>query len=115
MNPTFHPKMGFVRFKGGFLTLGSCFFQAFPSSFQKTVASLKVVTDYSSGGCVRISRTSLHLKPYSQLSKKFQPIITFSPSQEKKDKKKRPPIQMNEMGSLRGWIKRLGDLWLILQ
>ncbi len=83
MNPTFHPKMGFVRFKGGLLTLGSCFFQAFPSSYQKTVVSLEVVTDYSSGGCVRITRTSLLLKPYSKLSKKFQPIILLLVYQEK--------------------------------
>jgi len=47
------------------------------------VASLEVVTDYSSGGCVRISRTSLLLKPYSQLSKKFQPIILPYGSQDK--------------------------------
>jgi len=40
----------------------------------------------------------------------FSLSSSHSGSQAKKGKKKRLPIQINEWDSLRGWIKRLGDL-----
>jgi hypothetical protein len=64
--------------KGGFLTLGSSFFQAFPSPLEGQWRFPEVVPDYSSGGCVRFSRTSLHLKPKNSIVKELRDCI-FSP------------------------------------
>jgi hypothetical protein len=67
--PYLPPEDGFHKFKGGFLTLGLSSFQAFPSP-KGQWHKLEFVPDYSSGGCVRFSRTSLSFKPEFRLSKK---------------------------------------------
>jgi hypothetical protein len=51
---------------------------AFPSSLGEQWRLLEVVPDYSSGGCVRISRTSLHLKPKNSIVKEIKRLYILT-------------------------------------